>query len=282
MGSHEIGVFLRCVGADDPAEALALVRDRLGLDLVQLSKLPDEYYTDEGARRVERMLGDAGVRAQSVVIVHDGESYADMAAVRQTVGYVPEETMAPRVEYSRLCVDLAAALGVEIVTTHIGVAPSDESDPVYSRLLEAVGRVGVYGRMHGIMLALETGQESARELVDFMDRLPGIPLGVNFDPGNYAIYDSDDALAAVKLLRERIVGVHVKDGVPPDRPGALGKEARPGEGKARLGECLRYLAETGYEGAYIIENYVARGGTVDEKLGELERAKRFTEEALTL
>ena len=46
---NQIRVFLRSTGHDEPAEALAAVKS-LGLDLVQISKLPDRFYTPEGTQ----------------------------------------------------------------------------------------------------------------------------------------------------------------------------------------------------------------------------------------
>lgn len=53
-----VGVFLRCTGQDDPLRALQAVKS-LGFDTVQVSRLPDRFYTPEGARelRVPASIG---------------------------------------------------------------------------------------------------------------------------------------------------------------------------------------------------------------------------------
>ena len=53
-GAAVRGVFLRCTGLDDPLFAMQALK-ALGLDTVQVSKLPDRCYTPEGA---------AGIRAR--------------------------------------------------------------------------------------------------------------------------------------------------------------------------------------------------------------------------
>ncbi|MHB0876653.1 MAG: hypothetical protein ACYC5O_11495 [Anaerolineae bacterium] len=42
-----------------------------------------------------------------------------------------------------------------------------------------------------------------------------------------------------------------------------------------MADCLRYLAASGYDGAYVIENYIARAGSVDDKIAEIDHARRF-------
>jgi L-ribulose-5-phosphate 3-epimerase UlaE len=75
-----------------------------------------------------------------------------------------------------------------------------------------------------------------------------------------------------------VTSVHVKDALLPDTPGAMGREVRPGEGRAELGECFRILRATGFTGALIIENYVARGLKTDP-MDELRFAKAFLQKS---
>jgi sugar phosphate isomerase/epimerase len=114
----QIGVFLRSTGKEDPAEALAAVK-ALGFGLIQISRLPERFYSAEGAKEFGGMMKAAGVRAASVVIVFGGESYRDLDAVESTVGFRPAHLLEARMAYARKCVDFAAALGVKIVTFHM-------------------------------------------------------------------------------------------------------------------------------------------------------------------
>ncbi len=120
---NRVGVFLRCTGLTGIREGLAAIREKVGVDLIHVSKLPDRCYTPGGIAEVGAALKEAGVRADAVTIVHDGESYADIETVRRTVGYLPPETLDQRIEYSLRCVDLAEGIGVPIVTTHMGILP---------------------------------------------------------------------------------------------------------------------------------------------------------------
>jgi sugar phosphate isomerase/epimerase len=271
--SERIGVFLKCTGEDDPAKALAVVKS-LGLSRIQVSRLPDRYYTPEGAREFAGLLEETGVRADSVVVVFDGESYKDQDAVRRTVGFRPAALRSERLEYARRCVDFAAAIGTRIVTFHMGFLPRDPADPIYRALHDAVSELAAYAAGKGITLSLETGQETGEELARFLDGITAARVGVNFDTANLVLYGLDHPPQALARLRDRVTSLHVKDGLPPEDPSRLGREVRLGEGQAEVAECLRVLQDAGFEGPLIIENYVWRERGSDPR-DELARARDF-------
>ena len=273
-----IGVFLRSTGREDPAEALAAVKT-LGIGLIQISRLPDRFYTPDGVREFEGMMKAAGVRAASVVVVFDGESYRDLHAVETTVGFRPADLLDARLAYARKCVDFAAALGVKVVTFHMGVLPKDPADPIYRRMLEAVTSIAGYAAARGTSISLETGQETGDELARFLDAITVARVGVNFDIANFVLYGMDRPPEALRRLLDRVTSIHVKDGLPPDGSGKLGKEARLGEGRGEVGVCLDILRRAGFTGPLVIENYVARASGANP-LDELRLAKAFIESSL--
>ncbi|MBK5297577.1 MAG: sugar phosphate isomerase/epimerase [Vicinamibacteria bacterium] len=273
-----IGVFLRSTGREEPAEALAAVK-AVGLDLIQISRLPERFYTPEGAQEFDRMMKAAGVRAASVVVVFDGESYRDLDAVETTVGFRPAHLLDARLAYARKCVDFAAALGVKVVTFHMGVLPKDPADPTYRRMLDAVTSIAGYAAAKGTSISLETGQETGDELVRFLDAIPVARVGVNFDIANFVLYGMDHPPDALRRLLDRVTSVHVKDGLPPDAPRTLGREVRLGDGRGEVAACLEILRAAGFTGPLVIENYVARASGADP-LDELRRARAFIEKTL--
>lgn len=275
---NSIGVFLRSTGLDDPAEALAAVK-ALGFDLIQISRLPERFYTPEGAQEFGRMMAAAGVRAASVVVVFDGESYRDLDTVEATVGFRPPHLLDARLKYARKCVDFAAALGVRIVTFHMGVLPKDTADPAYRRMLDAVTSIAEYAAARGTSISLETGQETGDELARFLDAIKVARVGVNFDIANFVLYGMDHPPNALRRLLDRVTSIHVKDGLPPDGPRKLGREVRLGDGHGEVGKCLEILRDSGFAGPLVIENYVARASGTDP-LDELRTAKAFIEKAL--
>jgi len=271
----QIGVFLRSTGHEDPAAALKAVKE-LGIDLIQISRLPERFYSAEGAAEFGAMMKNAGVRAASVVVVFDGESYRDLDAVESTVGFRPPHLLEARLAYARKCVDFAAALGVKIVTFHMGVLPKDPADPIYRQMLNAVTTIAAYAAERGTSISLETGQETGEELARFLDRITVARVGVNFDIANFVLYGMDTPPNALRRLLPRVTSLHVKDGNPPAAPRALGRETRLGEGQGQVRECLKMLRDAGFSGPLVIENYVARN-LKTEPMDELRRAKAFLE-----
>ena len=116
-----------------------------------------------------------------------------------------------RIEKTKRIVDLAAEFGSRVVTTHIGVIPSDPKEPRYRIMLDALAACGAYAHENGVTLAIETGPEPAAVLKGFIDRIPA-GVGVNFDPANFVMVTRQDPVEAVELLGGYIVHTHVKDG----------------------------------------------------------------------
>jgi L-ribulose-5-phosphate 3-epimerase len=275
---RQVGVFLRCTGQDDPGKALEAVKS-LGLGLIQVSKLPDRFYTPEGASEFAGMMKRSGTSAGSVVVVFDGESYKDRESVEKTVGFRPVDLLPERLAYARKCVDFAAAIGTKIVTFHMGFLPKSSQDPIYRSMLQAVTDLARYGAGKGVTISLETGQETADELARFLEKITVARVGVNFDTANLVLYGMDSPPRALKRVLDRVTSVHVKDGLPPEDPRYLGREVRLGEGRADVKECLRVLLDAGFQGPLIIENYVWRSLGTDP-VEELRRAKEFIENCL--
>jgi sugar phosphate isomerase/epimerase len=274
-GRLEVGVFLRSTGHEDPAKALEAVR-ALGLTLIQVGRLADRFYTPEGATEFAGLMKDAGIRAASVVIVFDGESYQDREAVERTVGFRPVALVAERLAYARRVIDFAAAIGTSIVTLHVGFLPKDPNAAIYQSMLKATDDLARYAAGQRVTIALETGQETAQELERFLDRITSARVAVNFDTANLILYGLDSPPAALKRLLGRVTSLHIKDGLPPADARSLGRETRLGEGRADVAECLHILRDANFEGALIIENYVWRQ-TKTDPIEELRRAKTFIE-----
>jgi len=272
--SNEIGVYMESTGFSDPAKALPMIRE-LGLTVVQVGQLPEEFYSEEGAQRFKALLEEAGVRAAATTIVHEGERYDDWPTVRCTVGYVPREFRDARMTYSHRVIDFTAAIGCRYVTTHIGEPPHDPKDPDYCALVDIVRELGQHCAELGLRFGLETGQESGRALMGFIGRVGLDNVGVNFDPANIILYNTDAPLSALDEVAPRLFGMHCKDGLRSTQPEALGTEVLLGQGEANLCECVRRALRLGYEGPLIMEIYAG-----DDRREALSKGKAFLEECL--
>ncbi|HEU5314979.1 MAG TPA: sugar phosphate isomerase/epimerase family protein [Chloroflexota bacterium] len=275
MVAPEVGVFLSTTRIKDPTEACAAVAS-LGFRVVQLGKLPDECYTPAGNEVVREALRRNGLGAASLCVVFDGERYDSVESVSTTVGFLPAEPLEGRLAYTRRCIDTAAALGIPLVTFHMGMLPASPSSEAYRRVQRAVDEVGAYAAKRDVAIGLETGQESAAELLAFLDRLSA-PVRVNYDGGNFVAYGTDDPLDALTALSPKLEGVHIKDRRPPERPGLVGPGWRLGQGTAKVDETLQLLMELGWSKPIILETYAVKG---DDPIETLTHARAYVLERL--
>ena len=195
----------------------------------------------------------------NVVGSFNGESYADIPTVRQTVGYVPEQTRQVREARTYQLIDFTAALDVSIFCCHAGYIPEDTTDPLYPPVRDLIRRICDYAAARDVIFALETGQEPPQALEDFIKDVDRPNLKVNFDPANIILYGVGDPIAALEQLAPYVVSVHCKDGIwpPKDVPGALGTEEPLGQGEVGIDRFVAKLKEIGYTGPLTIEREVA-------------------------
>lgn len=193
----------------------------------------------------------------------EGESYASIPICAQTVGYVPPKTRRERELRTYAVSDFARALGISGVAAHIGCLPEDPGDPEHQAVLELVRRVCDHCAGNGQTFALETGQEPAAALLEFLRAVDRPNLGVNFDPANMILYGSGDPMEALRTLGGHLLTVHCKDGTWPETEGEWGRETPLGDGDVGMQKYVRTLREIGYEGPLVIER---------EIVGEEQRA----------
>lgn len=175
------------------------------------------------------------------------------------------------IEKSKRILDLAKDLETDIVTTHIGVVPSDKNHPRYQIMQEACGELCQYADSVNAHFAIETGPETSTVLKGFLDSLGSRGVAVNMDPANLVMVTGDDPVQAVYNLRDYIVHTHAKDGIKlQDRDpeiiygiiedviqeGEVFREVPPGEGGVPFPEYLKALDEIGYRGFLTIEREV--------------------------
>jgi sugar phosphate isomerase/epimerase len=238
----------------DPFAALSTVRD-LGLTHAQISYSPS-WNTEEGIAQVRRASEETGIALTTLFCGFEGESYADIATVHETVGLVPPVTRESRlktIEQISLC---AQALSINRVAAHIGFIPEDAGHEHYPALVEAVRGVCANLQARGQVFALETGQETANTLQRFIADVGAPNMRVNFDPANMILYANDEPIAATQVLAPWIDGVHCKDGFPPTEAGQLGREVPFGEGAVDAPRWISVLLATGFRGPLTIEREV--------------------------
>ena len=224
--------------------------------------------TDAAAAQWKTALASAGLTLVTVFAAYEGEDYADIPAVARTVGFVPPETRAARVERTLAVSDFAALLGVSSIACHIGFVPQDAGHPDYAAVREVVRRVCDHAARHGQNFALETGQEPAGVLLGFIRDVNRANLRINFDPANLILYGTGEPIAALKTLAPLVISVHCKDGdwPAPGIPGALGVERPLGKGSVGIARFVETLRELGFGGPLNVERET---DNQDERFGDL-------------
>ncbi|WP_345943315.1 M20/M25/M40 family metallo-hydrolase [Streptomyces sp. SID8352] len=96
---------------------------------------------------------------------------------------------------------------------------------------------------------------SATRALRLLDEVDSPALRLLFDTGN-GIAHGYDAVSLLTPLLPHVAHVHVKDGVPGPGPGEA-VYTLPGDGTARVADCLRLLEDHGYRGAYSLEPHLA-------------------------
>ncbi len=254
MKPNEIGLMLG-VG-EDPARNIAKAKS-LGLHLVQLGSPKDEWLAEPKRSQLRRMIDDAGIEVFSVFVAFPGESYADIPTVRRTVGFLDPSTREARLARSSRIIDLAKLLGATYASLHVGFIPLDPALPAYGEMVRAVQRMcDAAGRL-GLRVALETGQEPADVLVEFVRAADRDNLCVNFDPANMILYGSGDPHDALAKLKQWVVSVHCKDAVGPTEKGRLGTERPLGEGAVDIPRFIGELKAFGFKGPLVIEREIS-------------------------
>ena len=138
---------------------------------------------------------------------------------------------------------------------HAGFLP-EVGDSGRSAMLDTLAKAGQIAGEKGIILAFETGQETADLLRTTLDDLKAPNLKVNFDPANMLLYDMGDPIRAVEILGPDIRSVHVKDANRPTVKGNWGEEVPLGEGQVNIRVFLETLRRVGYSGPLMIEREV--------------------------
>jgi L-ribulose-5-phosphate 3-epimerase len=215
----------------------------------------------------KQVLAQEDFSVTAVFASFEGESYADIPTVHRTVGFIPPATRDAREARTREVIDFAAAIGVPIFACHVGSVPEDRTHPDYSAARDIVRRICDHAAKYNMSFALETGQESARPLLEFLADVSRENLRLNFDPANLILYGTEDPIQALGILGSHVISVHVKDGNWPAKepPGALGTEMPLGEGSVDLPAYINKLKEVGYRGPLTIEREVSLDQDMDDR-----------------
>lgn len=225
----------------------------LGVATVHLHAPGRDFRTAEKTAAIKDQFAAAGIEISVVFAGFPDEDYTTPETTQQTVGLVPLDRRARRLEETLAIADFAAALGVDAVGMHLGFVP-EASEPDFAAVVEVARTVCDHCRGHGQYFHLETGQETADELLAFIGAVDRENLAVNFDPANMILYQAGPPLEALDRVGHFVRSVHCKDAAIERRPGQPWSEDAPlGQGDVDIRAFLLKLRDLGYEGPLTIE-----------------------------
>lgn len=209
------------------------------------------------AGSLRQALDKYAIEATSLIITGPGPEIYDFVRGPATIGLVPREYRARRLERMKLGSDFAKRAGIPGVQGHCGFIPENPNDPLFGEVVQALKEVAAYCQQNGQTFRCETGQETPVTLVRAI-RAAGLDnIGVNFDAANLILYGKGNPVDAMDILGPYILGVHAKDGRYPTDPNQLGEEVPIGEGKVDFPRLIQRLKEAGYRGPITIEREIS-------------------------
>ncbi len=234
------------------------VARELDVPTIQLHAPQAASRTAPHAEKFLQTLADYGLTLTAVFGGFDGESYADIPTTQRTVGIVPTVTRDARVAEMKQISDFASLLDCRVVALHLGFIPHPrEAGEEYAAIVAATRTLCDHAAGNRQDLHLETGQETADDLLQFVADVQRENLFINFDPANMILYGTGEPIEALRQLGRLVHSVHCKDATWSDKPGTTwGREVPLGEGDVGMENYLRTLHEIGYTGPLTIEREI--------------------------
>ncbi|QDT03214.1 Xylose isomerase-like TIM barrel [Rubripirellula lacrimiformis] len=254
MESWPIGVF---ASVDAGLGVAWNVISELKLPTIQLHAPHPDKRTADSARALASQLADMNVQCTAVFGGFDGESYADIPTVVKTIGLVPEATRQSRLQEMKDISDFSKHLGCDAIALHLGFVPEGPSESGYDGIVAVTQELCDHAASNDQYLHLETGQETADGLLEFIQHVDRSNLKINFDPANMILYGTGEPIEALRKVGKHVRSIHCKDGTWSDQPGKTwGCEVPLGEGDVNMEAYLKTLKEIGYEGPLTIEREI--------------------------
>lgn len=271
MNKWPIGVFTS-VGAGLGVDLD--VAKELGIPTIQLHAPPKGERDQANADNILARLAKYNIAITAVFGGFDGESYESIPIVVQTVGLVPTATRQSRLNEMKEISDFTKMIGCDVIALHLGFVPHDTNDPQYRHIIAMTQDLCQHAKTNGQALHLETGQETAEGLIQFIKDTGCDNLFVNFDPANMILYGAGEPIEAVAKIGNLIRSVHCKDAKWAGKPGSeWGEETKLGDGEVGMKQFLQALEKIDYTGPLTIEREIPQ--TPDKQKAEIGHAVKL-------
>jgi Sugar phosphate isomerases/epimerases len=279
-GLKPMAIGLLIKPAEDPDARIKRVHD-MGFSNCFLSL--DDYigrFTPDLVPLYRGLLAKHEVIATAVEVVGPQPLVWDFLRGPSTIGLVPDETRAARIDALRQVSDFAHLLGIGQVQTHCGFIPEDPADPKYSGVVEAIRTVAKHCQGNGQNFLMETGQETPTTMSRMLRDVDMPNLGVGLDTANLILYGKANPVDAVDILGPHIRSVHAKDGKWPTDPSKLGEEVLLGKGLVDFKRVFAKLHEAGYSGAITIERETSGPQQIEDVRNEKIYLEKIVHEVM--
>ena len=187
-------------------------------------------FTRQLAEQFKDLLSKYEVVATTVEVVGPPPLEWNFLRGPSTIGLVPPETRAARIDALRQVSDFAKLLDIGQVQTHCGFIPEDPADPLYPGAVEAIRTVAEHCHGNGQYFLMETGQETPTTMSRMIRDVDLPNLAVGLDTANLILYGKANPVDAVDILGPHVRSIHAKDGRWPTDPSQLGEEVLIGKG----------------------------------------------------
>ena len=250
LNDIQVGVI---ASADNPEKDLNIVRD-LGFPVCQLNI---RTYSPELAKKLTTTLEKYKIKAASLICGGPGVDKYTFSEGPSTIGLVPRENRAARVERLKNGMNFCKAAGIPAIQTHFGFIPENPKDVLYSEFVETMKPLGEYALKNGIDIYFETGQETPVTLLRAILDIGTGNLFVNYDTANLIMYGKSNPVDGLKVLGMYVRSLHAKDGKHPTNPYELGKEVPIPMGDVDFPAVISSLKKLNFKGGIIIEYELA-------------------------
>jgi len=236
-----------------PEEKIAVVK-KLGIPTCFLSL--DAYigkFTPALAKQMRDALDKYQIVATTAEVVNPQPLKWNFVEGPSTIGIVPREYRAARVDALKQTSDFAKQLGIGQIQTHCGFIPENPKDELYEETVLAIRELTDHCAGNGQSFLMETGQETPTTMLRVLKDVDRPTLGVGLDTANLILYGKANPVDAIKILGPYVKAMHAKDGKWPTNPMELGQEVDIGKGEVDFTKVLSGLKAAGYKGAVTIE-----------------------------
>jgi sugar phosphate isomerase/epimerase len=209
-----------------------------GVEIDARTELRPADVSSTGLREFLKLLSDRNLRVAAV-------------AFPTRRGYDVPDDLERRVLATQEAMRFVADLRSDVLILRIDHVPTEAETAGWTRAVEALTALGLFGERIGVRPALQPVGPSPTEVLRLIQALPSHLVGVDLHP-SALIFSGHSPVEAVELLGPHIIHVHACDAVP--NPGSRQvTEVELGRGAADMPELLGRLTEFDYRGWVTIE-----------------------------